>query len=471
MRRADRHGLTGPTQPGARAGTRAPAIALAGLVLASLAGCATYHASPLPATPDLTSQVDALKTEVSKLRLEPLKSIEIDPAKGFTPLDVAVLAVLNGPDLKAKRAALGVSAAQVFAAGLLPDPQVSTNLDQPIAGPDTHTAFGVSPSLDIAALLATVNNERAARFTARQANLDELWAEWSTAQQARQLAVTAMANETRAAFLQRILTAAAQRAASSAMAESRGDATAQTAAADLAAKVDVETLLATAQASAAKGRRDLNALLGLDASVRLPLIEGPQPTSYGAPDVRAYLARLPSRRPDLLALQAGYAAQDAKLRQAIVAQFPLTQIALAYARDPTPTTTIGLSAVLALPIFNGHRGEVRVQEATRAQLHAEYQARLDQVDAQVKDAEATFAQAEAQADALRADVPRLEAMFRPIPGAYARGDIDSLTYLTLLQNIVGKEADLADRELAARMAEIQLETDLFIPPADSRATP
>jgi hypothetical protein len=56
-------------------------------------------------------------------------------------------------------------------------------------------------------------------------------------------------------------------------------------------------------------------------------------------------------------------------------------------------------------------------------------------------------------------------MLGPAPAAFARGDIDSAAYLALLQTVIGKQAELEDRELAARMAEIQLETALFLPPA------
>ena len=439
-------------------------IAAAALALAGLGACAAYHPAPLPTHPDLGARVADLKTDIAKLRLEPLRAIHIDPAAGFTPLDVAVLAALDSPELKAKRASLGVSAAQVFAAGLLPDPQLTAGVDQPIAGPDTHTAYNVSPAIDIAALIANASNVRAAKFTAKQANLDVLWAEWTTVQQARQLAETALTDEARAAFLRELLAAASDRAARTAAAQFRGDVTSQVAAADLVAKLDVETQLAVALHDAAKARRDLNAILGLAADVRLPLIEGTT-ASYDADQVRRDLASLPDRRPDLIALQAGYGAQDANLRKAILAQFPLAQIAFAYARDPTPTTTLGISAVLALPIFNGHRGDVKVAEATREQLKAEYQARLDATSAEVTSAAAEFASATAQAAALRADLPRLEAMLKPALGAMSRGDIDSQTYLTLVQTVVGKRADLEDRELAARMAEIQLETALFAPPA------
>lgn len=438
---------------------------------ALLAGCATYHARPLPSGPDLQPTPADLKVDIATLRLEPLRSILIDPQAGFSPLDLAVLAALNNPDLRARRAALGVSAAQVFAAGLLPDPQIGAGVDRPIAGPDTHTAMNISPSFDIAGLLARASAERAAKFSARQADLDVLWAEWTAAQQARLLAETALADEARAGFLQQILSVAADRARQSALALSRGDVPAQTAAADLAAKVDIETQLATTQHDAAKARRDLNALVGLDASVTLPLVESGDLDGYTPAQVQGALASLPGRRPDLLALRAGYAAQDVNLRKAILSQFPLASIAFAYARDPTPTTTLGLSAVLALPIFNGHRGDVRVQEATREQLRAEYQARLDLTQTEATTAMAELVSARAQAGALAEDTPRLQAMLGPAPAAFARGDLDSQAYLGLVQTVVGKRADLEDRRLAARVAEIQLETALFLPPAQVTSTP
>jgi outer membrane protein TolC len=435
----------------------------------SLSACAMYHPRSLPSAADTRPDAAGLKVNLARLRLSPLKPIVVDATDGLDPLEVAVLAVLNSPDLQAKRAALGVDAAQVFAAGLLPDPQINAGFDHPTAGPDNQNAYSVSPSLDLAALIARSSARRASRFTARQADLNLLWAEWGAAQQARQLAETVLANEGRAVHLRKVLDAAGDRYARSSRALDRRDVTLQTAAADLAVKLDAQAQLATAEHDGKKARRDLNALLNLDAAVVLPLTPGPALAAYDPAAVQQALAALPDRRPDLLALKAGYGAQDANVRAAVLAQFPLTQIAAAFAKDPTGVVTEGISLAFALPIFNGGRGQVRIQDATREQLRAEYQARLDQTDAEVKNAEAELIAARRQAAALRADVPRLEALVQPAVAAYARGDIDSQTYLTLSQNVLSKRADLDDRDLAARLAEIQLETALFLPPANSRA--
>lgn len=463
--------MTGLSRTGHGAGLRPRSGVWALLVISALvlSACATYRPRPLPDRPALARAPTQLKVDIARLRVTPLQAIRIDPAQGLTPTQVAVLAVLNDPDLAAQRAAAKVPAAQVFAAGLLPDPQISASVDQPVAGPDSKNAYNVSAALDLSALLARSNTRRAAKLSAREADLNLLWAEWGVAQQARQLAETALADEARAAFLGKVLALATDRASRSERALQRRDMTLQTTAADLAVKLDAQTQLAIAEHDAQKARRDLNALLNLEASVRLPLIRGPRPAVYEEAEIRAALTSLPERRPDLLALKAGYGAQDANLRRAILAQFPLTNLAVAFASDTAGSVTRGASAALALPIFNGGRGEVKVQEATREQLRSEYLARLDQADAEVKNAARELDAAGRQAELLRADVPRLEALVRPAVAAYDSGDIDSQTYLTLSQNALSRRADLDDRELSARIAEIALETSLFLPPADARA--
>lgn len=439
------------------------------LAAMSLAGCVAYHAAPLATQPDLKTGLTALKIDPARLRLEPLQSVTLDPSAGLDPQQIAVLAVLTSPDLEAKRAALGVSTAQVFAAGLLPDVQVSAGLDHPTAGPDTENAYNLSASLDLAALIARGNLRRAARFTAQQADLDLLWAEWGTAQQARILAETILAGDAKAAYLRRVAALAADRSARSSAALEQRDVSVQTSAADLAAKLDAQALLATAEHDTQKARRDLNALIGLEASVVLPLARGPEPGRYDALTVSQALGALDQRRPDLLALRAGYNAQDANLRKAVLAQFPVNQIALNFAKDPAGVVTQGISGAFAAPLLNGGRGEARVQAATREQLRAEYLARLDQTDAEVKAAEAELASSSAQAEALRRDVPRLEALVLPADAAFQRHDLDSQAHFALEQNALERRADLDDRELAVRLAEIQIETALFLPPANARA--
>ncbi|MEI7932493.1 MAG: hypothetical protein WCI21_05495 [Alphaproteobacteria bacterium] len=66
-------------------------------------------------------------------------------------------------------------------------------------------------------------------------------------------------------------------------------------------------------------------------------------------------------------------------------------------------------------------------------------------------------------------MPRLEALARSADAAFARRDIDSGTYLALTQDALARRADLDQARLTARLARIELETILFLPPTTSRA--
>ena len=434
----------------------------AGFAMA-LAGCAQVGERPLVAGPDLPTSAAQLSVDVSHLRLTPLPARAIDPARGLDPTDVAILAVLNSPDLAAKRATAHVAEAQAFSAGLLPDPQLALSADVPINPMQAVTAYGLTPSIDFQALITHAAALRAAKATARQANLDLLWSEWSTAQQARQDAVTVLLAEQKVAVLARMDAELAERSRQSGQALERRDVIAAVASADLAARLDADAQLATARSDARKARGQLNALIGLAPDVRLPLVDA----TVGPPDPAALdtaMASLPERRPDLLALQAGYASQNATLRKSILAQFPLLTLGYSRQRDNTGIVSNGVAVSTTVPIFNRGRGDIGVQTATREQLAQEYRARLDQTVADVAQARADLVAEQANLRRLEADAPRLEAQARGARPAFATGDMDSAAYLALDQAALKTAAALWDVRLSQRLAEIGLQTVLFLPP-------
>jgi hypothetical protein len=109
-------------------------IALQVSLLLGLAGCASYHKSPLDLTPPLKSSFSALDHRL--------------PDGAFIPLtlpsraqNVAALAVLNDPDLVAARAQHGVAHADLLSAGLLPDPSVTGGFAALISGPGSVPAI------------------------------------------------------------------------------------------------------------------------------------------------------------------------------------------------------------------------------------------------------------------------------------------------------------------------------------------
>src|SRR5271170_6791174 len=98
---------------GRHGGTAGLSGGRAGLVLAvALAGCVHQTDRPLALAPDLASDASQLSVDIGRIKLGALPAHPIDPARGIDPTDAAILAVLNSPDLAARRAAAGVADAQ-----------------------------------------------------------------------------------------------------------------------------------------------------------------------------------------------------------------------------------------------------------------------------------------------------------------------------------------------------------------------
>lgn len=437
-----------------------------------LAGCASYAPLPLPKGPDLAATVNALKRTLPAPR--GAQARVIDPARGLAPDDMAALAVLNNPGLQAARARLQVAGAQVFAAGLLPDPQLSANVDHPMpGGAGLVTGMGLGLGLDLTPLITRHAQVEAARAGRRQVNLDVLWQEWQVTQRARLLTVHDRLEEQRLELLEHVLRLQQTRYAASKKALAAGDITVQTSGADLVALADAQRQLSDAEQIHAETGQALRRLLGLapDAALPLaPLPPAPPPAPDGAQAIQA-MAALPRRRPDLLALQAGYAAQEASVRAAILAQFPALNLGISRATDTSHVYTTGFNIGLTLPFFSGNRGAIATERATRAQLRAEYQARLDGAVADVarlQRLDAILSKSIAQADQTLPELKHQVEMARP---AFEAGNLDARSYLSIEGAWYAKRLERIGLEQSLWDDRIALDTLLALPTADVTTPP
>ena len=347
----------------------------AGLV-ALLGGCATYHPLPLDKGVGAASATQ-LSVPASAMPLPELATHRFDPADGLDVTEVAMLAVANSPDLKVQRDALGVARAQAFAAGLLPDPQLSFGADLPRHSESGLTkAYSLGISQDVSALLLRSSRKRAANAQAEQVNLDLLWAEWQTIAQARLLFDQVQSLRAQQAELdtERQALAPVDKAVQAALAA--GNLNYDGASAGLNAMADVRQRATDNAVTLHQAESDLRQLLGLAPDASLDLVGAPYQVDPDTTQLQAALADLPRRRPDLLALQAGYRAQEATLRGAILAQFPAITFGLSQARDTSNITTRGFSIGITLPLFDRNRGNIAIETAGRQQLKDDYAARL-----------------------------------------------------------------------------------------------
>ncbi|MDE2076798.1 MAG: TolC family protein [Burkholderiales bacterium] len=411
-------------------------------VLIQLAGCASYQAQPLPQTPTAQVALKHLTIDVSSLPRGPLRRHRFDPSDGLDEDEVAMLAVANNPDLRLARADLGVVHAQAYAADLLPDPQLNLTRDFAApAVPGTVSAFSLAPSVDLAALIAHPAVQDAARSEARRANLTLLWQEEQTITQARLLFTRAIFQSRQVHLLDQtraVLDARNQRAQA---ALARGDLTQDVYAPLRAALEDTEKQRNDLERQSNQMRHELNALLGLAPAINVPLIAGPASAPLNQPALDAALRDLPRRRADLLAFAAGYASQEARLHQAVLAQFPILNLGLSRARDTAGLYTSGFAVGFTLPLFNRNRGNIAIEQATRERMRIEYQNRLDQARSEIDRLEQDLTLAQAQSERLSTSLTGLEAVDAQASTALHGGLIDVLASSSVHLALLAKRAE------------------------------
>jgi cobalt-zinc-cadmium efflux system outer membrane protein len=353
-----------------------------------LTGCATYHARPLNTT-DLAKTLSAsakkeLAQEATLLNHPRIAPISLDFSKPLTSKQLAVLAVLISPDLKVFRAKNGVAKAQVFDAGLLPDPQFAFNFAYPLHPmPGIVNAFTAGLNWDVGALFTRQTKLRIAKSKAQQIRYDVAWQEWLLANQTELLA-------TRIYFLRQQLYLA-ERAMKTARHVLRvtqynlekHDATIGEFGLRQATYLDFFDQKITLQRSLQKTVLLLNKILGLPETEKIPVNVNPIsiPARLNAANFfqKAQVSRL-----DLLALQAGYASQEAVFYQAILGQFPHFSLGINRAQDNTDVQSVGTDINFDIPLFNRNRGAIAIAKATREQLYLEYISRLNETRSEIE---------------------------------------------------------------------------------------
>ena len=193
-------------------------------------------------------------------------------------------------------------------------------------------------------------------------------------------------------------------------------------------------------------RQNLNALLGLAANVKLPLANRIDLPPFDTAAVERMLPALANRRPDLVALRLGYAAQEANVRAAILGQFPTLLIGLVDARDSSNIHTLGPQATIDLPIFNRNQGAVAIQRATRARLREEFVARLATADGQVQASLAGIALLRRQIRNVRDQLNEADRIAREAASAFQAGNLDERSYVDLVTVRIDKQEELVSLE-------------------------
>jgi outer membrane protein TolC len=282
--------------------------------------------------------------------------------------------------------------------------------------------------------------------------LNVLWQEWQTVAQARTLYVTGVnAQEKRVLYqtAEQRFSLQSQRSQRALMA---GDITFDTAGTDLAALLDARSQLRTEERAESQNVFNIRALMGVTQNVDVTL------KPLGVPDipdraaVEAALAKVAQVRPDLRALQAGYQSQEESVREAVLAQFPSVAFGVTRSTDTSGDRSdigktvhiVGIGATINLPLFDRNQGNIAIQRATRAQLEAEYQARLDQTTSDTWRIWNEMQELNTAYNEVQMSLPQLQSNADAAERAYMSGDLPALTAVALQSALVTREAEAAD---------------------------
>lgn len=426
------------------------------IMAALLDGCSAYH--PIPLATQIAPVDPALSVLAAKIDRPYLTPQPIDLNAPLTPNALAVIAVLANPDLKALRTKAGVVDAQAFAARLLPDPTVQFGADKVLGGPDMATAFAGAIGLDLAMLRARAAERAKDKAQAAQVRGDIAWAEWQTACNARLQGARVLALMTQLPIAQASAASTQTLYDHAARAEDRGDIARTDLDGKRLAALDAAAALRGVERDLTVARLELNRMLGLPPESQLTLAASE--VDVPLPPTKQLTDHALANRFDLIALQKGYDAAEADARLAVIAQFPALNLNLAGARDTANNRTVGGQIGLTLPLWNRNRGGIAVANATRAQLHAEYDARLFQTRADIAAAIAALDVLARQRAALGHQLPALQKSATAAAKAAARGDLAEAVAETAAQTLRDRQFALLqlDQSAAEQMIALELLT-------------
>lgn len=428
-------------------------LLLAGLV----SGCASYRQKPLRSADAVMAAPDLALISLNAAKIDRpfLTPQTIDLSRPLTLNAVAVITVLNNPDLKAQRLKAGVTDAQAFAARLLPDPTVQLSFDERISGPDVRNGFGGQLGFDLAKLRTAQVTRESGLASRAQVRFDLAWTEWQAASNAQVQAVRIVALDRQLELARATLASAEAWLSRVQRAAGRGDIAGSETDSRRLALIDASSRVRSGERDLATARLELNKLMGIPPDTVVAIAEPAPPQT--PPDSATLTTQAIARRLDLSALRAGYGVSEADVHKAILEQFPNLSLTLASARDTAGNLTLGPQLGFTLPLWSRNRGAIAIASATREQLRAEYDARLFQTRADIAAAVSGLAVVGRQRAELIAQLPAIGRYAAATDQAARRGDLSLSTAESAAQSLRDRRSALAALDQQAAEQTILLE--------------
>lgn len=431
----------------------------AALAVTMLAGCQSYQALPLGSRRAMSAK--ELAVAAAEIHHPLLLPVRLDARDGLSPDEAAIAAVLLNPSLRAVREEAGEARAQLFIAGILPNPQLSANVDflagGAIAGQQTGTGYGLS--WDLRALISRGREVESARAASAAVSLGIAWEEWQTALAAESAVYDLAALREQVAKAEEISVNLAGNADLLKRAAADHQITMLDSAATEASANDAKATLLSLRQELEQSRIALNRAIGYPSATVLRLQSGVSlPSKVNPPSESALLPGLENRRLDLLALRRGYDSQDAALRAAILGQFPNINIGINRATDTGNVGTLGPSITIDLPIFDRNQGKIALETATRQRLHDEYDSRVFDARADIAAALADIRGLNARIAQAEQTLPALQRLVDVSKQAVTAGNAEVSGLYTARNDLTRKTIEILQLKQQLAQARVALET-------------
>jgi outer membrane protein TolC len=210
----------------------------------------------------------------------------------------------------------------------------------------------------------------------------------------------------------------------------------------------------------------VNEAIGLPPEAPLRLRPGiVLPSQIDLPPTAELTADLESRRLDLLALKRGYESQEAKVRSAILGQFPKLSLGVNNAQDNSKVHSIGPTVAFDLPIFDRNQGAIASEQATRQRLFDEYVSRVFEARGQVARQLADIHALSAQIAAAEAAVTVLQRQVEAYRIAANAHNLDAFSFYSAQGNLNQRRLDVLKlrAQLVTSRVALELAAGRYLP--------
>jgi outer membrane protein TolC len=205
-------------------------------------------------------------------------------------------------------------------------------------------------------------------------------------------------------------------------------------------------------------RLTLNRLIGFPPDRRTaPEKDLNMPFFGKVPSLPELIEGLDNRRLDIRALGLGYKSEEARLRAAVLSQFPAINIGALSARDTDGIKTAGGLFAMNIPIFNRNQGAIAVERATRKKLFDEYRTRIFEARADIARLLNNLSSLSARLEKIDKSERELQIHLNAYKHAVEKGVFDGLDYYGLQARLQEKKSEVLTLEEQGMEQAISLE--------------